>query len=111
MINFNKIPEKLMPNFKGGDGITVANMFVDDKNKSMRLTLAPGASIGMHCHEDSCEVIYVLEGEGTVRDAVCCITKAHRKVGCREAAEEGGHQRGDRAFHTAFLSAMSEILR
>ena len=65
MIDFNKIPEKLMPNFKGGDGITVANMFVDDKNKIMRITLAPGSSIGMHCHDDSCEVIYVLSGEGT----------------------------------------------
>ena len=65
MINFNNIPEKLMPNFKGGEGITAAQMFVDDKNKIMRLTLAPGASIGMHCHEDSCEIIYVLSGVGT----------------------------------------------
>lgn len=65
MIDFNNIPEKLMPNFKGGEGITAAHMFVDDKNKIMRLTLAPGASIGMHCHEDSCEVIYVLSGVGT----------------------------------------------
>lgn len=65
MINFNNIPEKLIPNFKGGEGITAAHMFVDDKNKIMRLTLAPSASIGMHCHEDSCEVIYVLSGVGT----------------------------------------------
>ena len=65
MINFNNIPEKLMPNFKGGEGVTAAHMFVDNKNKIMRLTLAPGASIGMHCHEDSCEIIYVLEGVGT----------------------------------------------
>ncbi len=65
MINFNNIPEKLMPNFQGGEGVTAAHMFVDDKNKIMRITLAPGASIGMHCHETSCEIIYVLEGVGT----------------------------------------------
>lgn len=65
MIDFNKIPEKLMPDFQGGEGVTAARMFVDDKTKIMRLTLAPGASIGMHCHEDSCEVIYVLSGTGT----------------------------------------------
>ena len=34
---------------------------------------------------------HILEGEGAVRDAVGCITKAHREIGCREAAEEGGH--------------------
>lgn len=65
MINFSNIKATLMPNFKGGDGITAAQMFVDDKNKIMRITLEPGCSIGMHCHEDSCEIIYVLEGVGT----------------------------------------------
>ena len=65
MINFSNIQATLMPNFKGGDGITAAQMFVDDKNKIMRITLEPGCSIGMHCHEDSCEIIYVLEGVGT----------------------------------------------
>jgi mannose-6-phosphate isomerase-like protein (cupin superfamily) len=65
MINFSDIQPTLMPNFQGGEGITAAQMFVDDKNKIMRITLAPGSSIGMHCHETSCEVIYVLEGIGT----------------------------------------------
>ncbi len=65
MIDFNNIPEKLMPNFQGGEGVTSAHMFVDDKNKIMRITLAPGSSIGLHCHETSSEIIYVLEGVGT----------------------------------------------
>ena len=51
---------------------------------------------------------HVLEGEGTVCDTVGGITEAHREVGCREAAEEGGHQRGDRAFHTACSSEQGE---
>ena len=65
MINFSDIKATIMPNFKGGDGVTAAQMFVDDKNKIMRITLEPGSSIGMHCHDDSCEIIYVLEGVGT----------------------------------------------
>ena len=65
MINFSDIKATLMPNFQGGKGVTAAQMFVDDKNKIMRITLAPGSSIGMHCHETSSEVIYVLSGVGT----------------------------------------------
>ena len=66
MINFSDIKATLMPNFKGGDGVTAAQMFVDDKNKIMRITLEPGSSIGMHCHDESCEIIYVLSGIGAV---------------------------------------------
>ena len=33
MINFSDIKATLMPNFKGGEGITAAQMFVDDKIK------------------------------------------------------------------------------
>ena len=51
---------------------------------------------------------HILEREGTVCDAVGSITKAHRKVGCGEAAEEGCHQRGDRTFHTAGSTEQGE---
>ena len=44
---------------------------------------------------------HVLEGEGTVGDAVGRVPKAHGEVGGRETPEEGGHQRGHGAFHTA----------
>lgn len=65
MIDFNNIPEALMQSFLGGQGVTAARIFSDDKNKIMRLTLAPGSSIGMHCHDASSEIIYVLSGIGT----------------------------------------------
>ena len=58
-------------NMRDGDGQVVITNLLDAgeyKGKSRlvaTLTLEPGCSIGMHCHEDSCEIIYVLEGVGT----------------------------------------------
>lgn len=67
IIDINKLPVKTMVNFNGGEKELVTNMFVDDAgNKIFRGKLAPGASIGLHTHETSCEVIYVLKGKGIV---------------------------------------------
>lgn len=64
MINFNNIPETVMHEFLGGRGDTLARISDDGKNKIMKITLAPGCSIGLHRHETSSEIILVLEGEG-----------------------------------------------
>lgn len=66
MIDFNKLSDTVIHNFYGGEGDTVARMFVDDKNKIMKGKLAPSCSIGMHCHETSSEIIFILSGVGTV---------------------------------------------
>ncbi|MBE7065771.1 MAG: cupin domain-containing protein [Ruminococcaceae bacterium] len=63
-IDFNKIEEKVTENFKGGEGEMRANMFFDGTNRIMKALLVPGASIGMHCHETSSEIIYILSGTG-----------------------------------------------
>ena len=39
-------------------------MFIDADNKIMRGRLIPGASIGLHTHETSSEIIYILSGTG-----------------------------------------------
>ena len=65
-IDFNLIAEKVIPNFKGGLKEYNVKMADDGKVKIMRGRLVPGASIGMHAHVDSCEVIYVLSGQGYV---------------------------------------------
>lgn len=36
--------------------------------KILRLTLQPGSSIGLHTHEDSCEIMYFLSGTGVCLD-------------------------------------------
>ena len=56
----------VLPNFKGGDKEFAANMFFDGTNRIFKGRLVPGATIGMHTHEDSCEVIFILEGRGTI---------------------------------------------
>ena len=65
-IRFDEINENVLEHFKGGDGALKARMVADDVNRFMRATLAPGSSIGVHTHEDSCEILYVLSGVGTV---------------------------------------------
>ena len=64
IIKFDEIPEKQLPAFYGGDGALIANMFVDEKNKILRGKLVPGASIGMHKHENNSEIIFILSGQG-----------------------------------------------
>lgn len=65
-IDFNTMDITLLPAFKGGEKEFAANMFFDGTNRIFKGRLVPGASIGMHTHDDSCEVIFVLEGNGTV---------------------------------------------
>ncbi len=65
MIDFLKMEETVIPGFKGGEGSFAVKMFADENNRIMRGRLVPGSSIGMHCHEDNCEVLFVLSGVGT----------------------------------------------
>lgn len=64
MIDFNKLSETIIPNFYGGEGDTVARMFVDENNRIMKGRLAPNCSIGTHCHETSSEIIFIISGKG-----------------------------------------------
>lgn len=66
IIDFNKMDVTVLPNFKGGEKEFAANMFFDGTNRIFKGRLIPGATIGMHTHEDSCEVIFILEGHGTI---------------------------------------------
>ena len=65
-IEFSKMDVTVLPNFKGGEMEFAANMFFDGTNRIFKGKLVPGATIGMHTHEDSCEVIFVLEGCGSI---------------------------------------------
>ena len=65
-IEFAKMEEKLLPNFKGGEKKLGMRMFDDGACKIMRGRLEPGASIGLHTHEGNSEIIYILEGTGKV---------------------------------------------
>ena len=66
IIDFNKMDVTVLPNFKGGEKEFAANMFFDGTNRIFKGVLVPGATIGMHTHDDSCEVIFILSGQGTI---------------------------------------------
>lgn len=65
-MNFDEMNETILPEFYGGEKRLIARMYVDGMNKIMRGKLEPGASIGLHTHTTSSEIIYILEGNGKV---------------------------------------------
>jgi len=65
-IDFKDLELNVVANFKGGEGEYVSRRLVDENNKIMLGTLAPGASIGYHSHDTDSEIMYFLEGEATV---------------------------------------------
>ena len=65
-IVFDNMEETVLVNFCGGEKALCANMFLDENGKILRGRLEPGASIGLHTHETSSEMIYYLSGNGKV---------------------------------------------
>ena len=66
LIDFQAIPETVIPHMRGGEKELAARMYTDDLGKIMRGKLIPGASIGLHTHETGSEIIYILDGTGKV---------------------------------------------
>lgn len=66
LIDFNAMEEQVIPHFLGGEGTFRPRMRVDENGKIMRAILEPGSTIGLHTHETSSEIIYILSGTGKV---------------------------------------------
>lgn len=64
--DYSKIEPEVFPNFKGGEKNLSAKMFFDGTNRILHGSLEVGATIGMHVHETSSEIIYILSGDGKV---------------------------------------------
>ena len=64
IIDFSKMNESVLKNYKGGEKEFRAKMFDTDGGKIMLSRLVKGASIGCHTHENNCEIIYILSGSG-----------------------------------------------
>ena len=67
-IDFSAITEQCVAHVRGGEKELYKRAFSDGRIEIMLDRLACGASIGLHTHEDSCEVIYVLSGVASL----CC---------------------------------------
>lgn len=66
LIPLNEMETTVIPHMKGGEKEVSAKMFVDVHGRVLRGKLIPGATIGLHTHEESYEVIYILSGTGKV---------------------------------------------
>lgn len=62
ILNFLTMEEKPMEHFKNGEGTVYLKLAADDQNRMMRGRLPQGATIGMHTHDTSSEVVYILSG-------------------------------------------------
>lgn len=67
-IDFDSMGPVVIPNFKGGEKEISTQSYWDGTTRIMKAVLKPGASIGMHKHEGNCEIMFILEGEGTIID-------------------------------------------
>ncbi len=66
ILNLKEQEFENFPNFKGGEKSLDAKMFFDGNNRIIFGKLPVGGSIGEHTHETNSEIIYILEGKGTV---------------------------------------------
>jgi mannose-6-phosphate isomerase-like protein (cupin superfamily) len=64
IIKFDEMQETEYKSFLGGGGALNAKIFNDGQNKILRGRLEKGCSIGLHTHETSAEIIYILSGNG-----------------------------------------------
>lgn len=62
ILNFEAMEEVRFEHFKGGEEALYAKMCFDGVNRIMRGRLPLGATIGLHTHETSSEIVYVLSG-------------------------------------------------
>lgn len=68
LIDFSKAKEISCPGMNGGTGRMTAKMFVDEHKKIITCAIHAGGSIGLHKHETSDDINYVLSGKGK---AIC----------------------------------------
>lgn len=66
ILDYTNMEYTAIPQFKGGEKETHAMMFADDNNRILNGKLEPGASIGLHRHEGSSEIIYIIAGNGCI---------------------------------------------
>lgn len=64
LVDFNELKEIPLSNLDGENGNVHAKMFMCDNYKIVTSRLEEGAHIGVHIHDTSCEINYVLRGNG-----------------------------------------------
>ena len=68
IIDFNTMKEVTVPGMNNGTGMMTAKMHMDEQGKIISCSIHAGGSIGLHRHETSDDINYVLSGNGK---AIC----------------------------------------
>ena len=68
LIDFDNIKEIAIPGMNNGTGTMTAKMYMDKQGKIIPCSIHPGSSIGLHRHETSDDINYVLSCTGK---AIC----------------------------------------
>lgn len=50
IVSFDRLPEQLVPGFKGGDGVVSVRAYDDDMGRILQLTVPVGAASAPHPH-------------------------------------------------------------
>ena len=66
LISFQNMKEVAVPKCRGGEKELFRRHVDTGDNQIMLARLEPGASVGIHTHEDDSETIYYLSGKGKV---------------------------------------------
>ena len=66
LIDFNTTKEITVPGMNNGTGMMTAKMYMDEQGKIIPCSIHAGGSIGLHKHETSDDINYVLSGTGKV---------------------------------------------
>lgn len=86
LIDFNIIREITIPGMNNGTGEMTAKMFMDNGGKIIPCKIHKGGSIGIHKHETSDDINYVLSGTGK---AVCNGQEELLTAGCCHICKKG----------------------
>lgn len=68
LIDFNQKEEITIPGMNNGTGTMTSKIYMGDQGKVIPCSIHPGGSIGLHKHETSDDINYVLSGKGK---AIC----------------------------------------
>lgn len=68
LINFNDMKDIIVNGLNNGTGTMTAKMYVGKQGKIIPCSIHTGGSIGLHKHETSDDINYVLSGNGK---AIC----------------------------------------
>ena len=68
LLDFNKIKEIKVPGMNNGTGMMTAKMYMGKQGKIIPCSIHAGGSIGLHKHETSDDINYVMSGSGK---AIC----------------------------------------